>query len=342
MSDQLRLFAGRNVETPRGIVEPHLASADVELAARVPSFVRFGTCSWSFSGWKDIVWKGAPTETALARHGLEAYARHPLFRAVSLDRAYYAPLRAEELREYAAQLAVARESTPTLSRFRVVSKVWDELTTAVYPRHPRYGARAGSRNPNFLDAARVRSEVLHPYSEAFAEDAGPFVFELTPMPPGTFDERTFVARVDGFISQLPTTFRYAFEIRNADLFGTRWLDMLAANRVAHSFTFWTAMPPLREQLRAFAKRSGRGPAFGVVRLMLPPYTRYEARKTSFAPFDKVVEPHVEMREDVIAILRMLAEQGCKACFVLANNKAEGSAPLTIRALAEMTANVFAR
>jgi len=342
---QLSLFGGGDDDggAPKptsGLVQPHVTKEDRELAERLPRFVRFGTSSWSFPGWTNIVWSGRPSEVELAKNGLEAYAQHPLLRAVSLDRSYYGPLRDEDLEGYEAQLGVAREKAPSLPPFRVVSKVWDEITTAVFPRHPRYGARAGAKNPHFLDAARFVSEVLAPYERSFATSAGPFVFELTPMPRGAMDERELVARVDDFLSRLPGQAgrRWAFELRNAELFGSRWLDMLRANGAAHVLTYWTAMPPLRDQLRAKAITA----PFTVVRLMLPPYTRYASRKVDFAPFDKLAEPQPEMREDVVAILRAAAEAGCDEGFVLVNNKAEGSAPLTVREIAKMTAAAFAR
>jgi uncharacterized protein YecE (DUF72 family) len=316
---QLRLFGDETIE-------PVITEEDRALAERLPAFVHFGTSSWSFPGWSGIVWRGQPSESSLARWGLAAYAKHPLFRAVSLDRSYYAPLRREDVETYASQLADA-------AAFRMLPKVWDEITTAVFPSHPRYGARAGQRNPRFLDADAFRSEVLAPYGDAAF--AGPFVFELTPMPAGTFDERTFVARVDDFIARLPAG-RWAFELRNAELLGRRWLDMLRSNGVAHVMTYWTAMPSLREQLRLGAL----GAPFAVVRLMLPPFTRYTARKFDFAPFDRIVQPAPEMREDVVTILRAMAERGGDDTFVLANNKAEGSAPLTIRALAAEAANAL--
>ena len=344
MGDQLSLFGAGGADddgTGRhrsGLVEPHVTDEDRELAARLPRFVRFGTSSWSFPGWTGIVWSGRPSEADLARSGLEAYARHPLFRAVSLDRSYYGPLRDEDLAEYRAQLDTARAKAPSLPAFRVLSKVWDEITTAVYPRHPRYGARAGAKNPHFLDVERFTSEVLAPYRRSFTTDAGPFVFELTPMPRGAVDERTLVARVDDFISRLPSGHRWAFELRNAELFGARWLDMLRANGAAHVLTYWTAMPPLRDQLHAKAITA----RFTVVRLMLPPYTRYASRKADFAPFDELAEPQPEMREDVVAILRAAAAAGCDEGVVLVNNKAEGSAPLTVRELAKMTVAALAR
>lgn len=311
---------------------------DRELGARLPSFVRFGTSSWSFPGWAGVVWQGRPTETELARSGLEAYAQHPLLRAVSLDRSYYGPLRDEDLAAYAAQLGAARQAAPELPPFRVLSKVWDEITTAVFPKHPRYGARAGTKNPFFLDVERFTSDVLGPYQRTFTAHAGPFVFELTPMPPGAVDARALVARVDDFVSRLPSGIRVAFELRNAELFGARWLDMLRANGAAHVLTYWTAMPALREQLRARALTA----RFVVVRLMLPPYTRYAARKVELAPFDKIVEARGDMRDDVVDILRAAAEAGCEEAFVLANNKAEGSAPLTVRELARLTSRALPR
>jgi uncharacterized protein YecE (DUF72 family) len=322
-----------------GLVQPHVTEEDRDLAGRLPRFIRFGTSSWSFPGWTGIVWKGPqPSEADLAHSGLEAYAQHPLLRAVGVDRSYYGPLSDEDLASYDAQLGVARERAPGLPRFRVLSKVWDEITTAVFPRHPRYGARAGRKNPHFLDVERFRSEVLAPYLRSFSESAGPFMFELTPMPQGSMDERALVARVDDFVSRLPSGLRYAFELRNPELFGPRWLAMLRANGAAHVFTFWTAMPPLRDQLRARALVA----PFTVVRLMLPPYTRYAPRRADLAPFDKISEPQPEMRADVVDILRAADRAGCDEAFVLVGNKAEGSAPLTLRELAKKTAAAFSR
>jgi uncharacterized protein YecE (DUF72 family) len=347
--NQLSLFGGEDADdddqkkttAPPVRVAPLITDEDRAAATSLPSFVRFGTSSWSFPGWIGILYSGKPTETDLARGGLEAYAQHPLFRTVSLDRSYYGPLRTEDLAAYRTQIeASTRARAPTeqaVVPFKMVSKVWDEITTPIFPRHPRYGARAGSKNPNFLNVERFESEVFAPYvASGFLPHAGPFVFEITPMPENAIEERAFIALVDSFISRLPTTggARWAFELRNAELFGSRWLDMLRANGAAHVFTYWTAMPPLRVQLAA-AKKVGLTSSmrFVVTRLMLPPYTKYATRKSDFAPFDKIAAPAPDMRDDVIDILRAAEEAAVDDAFVLVNNKAEGSAPLTIRALA---------
>jgi uncharacterized protein YecE (DUF72 family) len=326
MSGQLGLFGASEEE-----VAAHVEDEDRALAARVPRWIRFGTSSWSFPGWRRIVWAGSPSEAALRARGLGALATHPLLRTVGLDRSYYEPLRTETLAAYAAELDEAARLAPDLPPFRVVSKVWDEITTAVYPRHPRYGARAGSENPAFLDASRFLTEVLEPQRRAFGAHAGPLVFELTPMPHGAMTEREIAARVDAFLDRLPSGYRFAFELRNAELFGARWLDMLRAHGAAHVYTYWTAMPPIRDQLA----RAPLGARFVVARLMLPPFARYDAQRAQYEPFDRLVAPQPEMRADVIALLRAAEAAEVEDAFVIVNNKAEGSSPLTIRALASM-------
>lgn len=321
--DQLGLFGG--ADAPQ--IEPVIHDEDRERAARVPSFIRFGTSSWSFPGWKGIVWKGAPTEAELARGGLAAYAQQPLFRTVGLDRTHYRPLRDEDLASYLSQLELARAKAPDLPPFRVVSKVWNTVTSAVI---------GGAPNPHFLDANVFLSEVLPPYSRVGAK--GPFVFEITPMPPNTMGARAFETKLDAFLSRLPGGHRWAFELRNADLFTPRYLDVLHAHGASHVLNYWTAMPSLCVQMKQ-VKRLAR---FVVMRLMLPPFTKYETRKADFRPFHELREIQSDMRDDVVQILRASADHGSSEAFVLVNNKAEGSSPLTIRALADLTIRAFGR
>jgi uncharacterized protein YecE (DUF72 family) len=332
---QLPLF--HDAHDAHADIEPRVTDDDRALAARVPSWVRFGTSSWSFPGWAGLMWNGRHTDDELARAGLRAYAQHPLFRTVSVDRSYYGPLRAADVASYAAQLDDASALTPSLPPFRIVSKVWEEITTAVFPKHPRYGARAGERNSAFLDADRFLSDVLEPYV-AHARHFGPFVFELTPMPRGTFEGDALADKLDAFLSSLPSSFQWAVELRNEELMTPRWSDVLRAHGAAHVFTFWTAMPSLRAQLARHGPLSSR---FLVARLMLPPFMRYAEKKAEYAPFDRLVAPQPDMRDDVLALLRAADEADCTDAFILANNKAEGSAPLTVKALAERVARELA-
>lgn len=326
--DQLALFA---VTAPE--VEPFVSDEDARVAERLPRQVRLGTSSWSFPGWAGIVYAGAPTTEQLAERGLEAYAQHPLLRAVSLDRAYYAPVPGGDLARYADQVERAAIRSPRTAPFRILSKVWDELTTAVFPAHARYGARAGEANPFFLDAARFAEHVLGA-AESLRGHEGPYIVELTPMPHGALSTRDLCAKVERFARDVGPRARLAFELRNQEHLTPRWFDTLSAVSASHVFTYWTAMPSLRAQLTASGGKLGSSV---VARLMLPPFTRYEEKKATFAPFDKLAAPQDEMRDDVLRLVLEALDRGADDVYVLVNNKAEGSAPLTVRELAKAIA-----
>ena len=73
------------------------------LGRLLPRSVHLGTSSWYFPGWRDLVWRGDHSESQLARHGLSAYAQHPLFRCAGIDRTFYQPLTSPNLRAMPAR-----------------------------------------------------------------------------------------------------------------------------------------------------------------------------------------------------------------------------------------------
>jgi hypothetical protein len=91
------------------------------------------------------------------------------------------------------------------------------------------------------------------------------------------------------------------------------------------------MPSLAEQLAIPGTLSAD---FVVVRLMQPPFSRYEDLRAAYAPFDRIVREDPDMRSDVILLLKIAKERALREAFVLAGNKAEGCAPRTVFALAE--------
>jgi hypothetical protein len=126
-------------------------------------------------------------------------------------------------------------------------KVWEEITTPIYANQARYGARAGQRNPRFLDAKLFNELVLTPYREAkFEPHTGPFLFEFQRH---GIPSEEFCTRLDEFFRQLPVEFRYAVEIRNADLIGADYREVLRIHNVAHVYNHWSYMPSLIEQHR---------------------------------------------------------------------------------------------
>lgn len=316
-SGQLALFGQ---EPPPPEPAPEL----VELADRVPANVHFGTCSWTFDGWKGEVYRRPYRSRAdFVSRSLAEYAAYPLFRAVEIDSSYYNPLSVESLARYA-------ELVP--SKFPMAMKVWQDLTTAVFPSHPRFGDRAGRENRFFLDPERLAETIVRPLEESALDGVGPLLICIPPTTTNV-DVGGFEARVANFLARAPGGYTYAFELRDRRLLTRRYLAILRDHGAVHVHNYWSAMPSLQEQLKF--TRENLGPVV-VARLMLPPGRGYTAQKEQFAPFDRICVEQPQMRSEVLDLLREACERALQV-FVFVNNKAEGSAPLTIRALAEAIA-----
>jgi uncharacterized protein YecE (DUF72 family) len=323
---QLPLFEEDSPEPSRGrstdLAEVHADAAAI--AARLPAGVHFGTSSWSFPGWRGIVYSRDTPATALARDGLREYAAHPLLTTVGIDRSYYAPIPDEDFRRYADQLP---------DGFRACIKAPASVTSSA-----TFDTDARTRtipNPTFMSAERLVEELLAPCARSFAGHAGPFVLEFPPSPrsalvsPGEFRER-----LDALLAALPRELEYAVEIRERALLTPEYARVLERHGAGHVYNYWSFMPMPLEQARVV--HPDRLP-FTVVRLLLKPGTTYEEQREAFRPFDRLVEPDEPMRLQVTRLVRRAAA-GRKRAYVLVNNKAEGSAPLTIREIARLVAD----
>jgi uncharacterized protein YecE (DUF72 family) len=322
--DQLSLFD--LTPTARGRDDHTLEAetdwpADVRaLGERLPPGVRFGTSSWTFPGWSGLVYRRPRSQADLARDGLREYARYPLFGTVGIDRSYYAPLAADDLRRYAAQLP---------DGFPCCAKVPAMYSSPVLPGSGR--ASAAIPNPDFLSADGFVADVLQPFMLHFRGHVGPFVLEVPPVPPeARLDPLAFADQLGRFLDALPRTCPISVELRDRRLVTPAYVSALNRTGAAHVLNYWSAMPMPGEQ--AALVDVARAP-FMVVRLLLRPGTRYEARRNDFRPFNRIVDQDDRLRRDVTRLITDAAGRQ-QPVYVLVNNKAEGSAPLTIRALAE--------
>ncbi len=319
MSDgRTRLFGDPQLDLfGRAIEEPQL---DLEalgaLAARLPKALRFGTSSWTFPGWAGIVYRERyRNEKAFVRESLREYARHPLLRTVGIDRSFYGPLTAKDYQHYASLLP---------ADFRCVQKVWSAISTRVFAS----GDARGRVNPSFLDLDLLES-VLRPLREArFEPHQGP-ILVCVPPAPGPVNADGFARVVARFLEGAPRDFTFGFELRDVRLLSPQYVDALGAHGGVHVFNYWERMPQLAEQ-RA---RIGVLPGPLVVRLMIPPGEQYAKQKALLEPFDRLAAPQPEMRAQTVALIQEFSDLDRDA-YVIANNKAEGCSPLTVRAIAE--------
>jgi uncharacterized protein YecE (DUF72 family) len=326
LQDQLGLFgdeepAARSRGRRKAVHLAQSARSFRETAGRLPKQVRLGTSSWSFPGWAGLVFDGDFSEQILAKRGFAAYAAHPLFGTVGIDRTYYRPVDAATFEAYAADAG---------DNFRFLVKAHDHLTIPRFPSHPRYGAKKGERNERFLDASYARDAVVAPFVEGLGERAGPLLFQFSPLGVRTQREAgRFAERVQAFADALPKGPLYAFEVRDAAIVGKAWFEALASAGAVHCANVHPTVPTVAEQLRTAGRT--RPPAV-VVRWMLGGSLGYEEARRRYAPFDRLVDEDVATRTQ-IADAAVEAAVADVPVYVIANNKAEGSAPLTLAALA---------
>jgi uncharacterized protein YecE (DUF72 family) len=300
----------------------------------LPADIRLGTSSWFFPGWRGLVYEGIHPQTALSRKGLAAYAEIPLLRTVSLDRTFYAPISAVEYARYASQVP---------DDFSFVVKAPALVCDALIRDEEGRGKVA---NPHFLDAAIAAREFVVPCLEGLGAKAGPLVFQVSPLPRGLVTEAaTLIERLATFFATLPRELGkhrplYALELRNAELLTPRLMHMLAAAEVRYCVGLHDRMPEVERQAVALRALDGDVPGPLVVRWNLHRGVLYQAAKQRYEPFDRLVDEDLETRR-ILARLAADAFKAKRKVWITANNKAEGSAPLSLLKLAQEIAQALA-
>ncbi|MCX8004323.1 MAG: DUF72 domain-containing protein [Burkholderiaceae bacterium] len=308
----------------------------LRLARRLPAGVYLGTSSWSFPGWRGLVYAGEYSEAQLARAGLAAYAAHPLLRAVGLDRGFYQPL---------PQGAYARYARQVPPHFRFVVKAPSLVTDAV---RRGAGGEPAAANPHFLDARAAAELFVQPALAGLAASAGALVFQLSPLPRELLRPPAahgLIERLGAFLAALPRPDGpaapvYAVEVRDAALLTPRLVRTLRQAgarlvvgihpRLPHAARQATALRALDAADDASDAWRLRGPL--VVRWNLRAGLRYEEAKRRFAPFNRLQEPDLVTRGTLVHLIHV-AIASAQPAYVIVNNKAEGCAPASCIELA---------
>jgi len=97
------------------------------------------------------------------------------------------------------------------------------------------------------------------------------------------------------------------------------------------YNHWTYMPPIAEQHRKLGETFTA--PFVLFRLLTPLRIKYETAVQMAEPYNKIVKPLSQMRDDTVQLIRKAVAQERRA-YVLVNNRAEGCAPLTVQALVD--------
>lgn len=306
--------------------EDPLPSAEelARLRAAMPPEVHFGTSSWNYPGWQGLVYHQKYPKTGASGKMLREYAEWPLFSTVGIDASFYNPLSPKTLAEYAATLPAG---------FRCVSKVWDRITVHTHSKM-RDKAHGGQPNPDFLNPDLFIEAVLDPCLAHFGDHLGPLVFEFQAITRQQHvTPQGFADLLDRFFAALPRTAPYAVEVRNEEYLSPAYFAVLREHGVGHCFNSWTRMPSIGEQLDL---PGAIGAPFIVARALLRPGRYYAAAVDAFQPYDRIRDRNPELRADLVRLIETAVKARIPA-YVLVNNRAEGSAPLTIAAVARLLA-----
>jgi len=286
----------------------------VRVAKRLPKNLHMGTSSLSFPGWAGIVYAEKYRVSVLARHGLRAYAQHPLLNALNVDSTFYKPPDVALLTQQAAQVP---------EDFRFVVKAYTGLTTA--PDTPC--ARQRGIEPVFLDSAFAQRAVIRPLMAAFGSKLGAVLFQFSPLGLRyTRRPETFVAQLGEFLAALPRGPVYTIELRDPQILGRGYDEVLGTTGAVHCSTVHSRMPAVDTQVAVGAA----GPL--IIRWMLQAGDDYESAGARFAPFNRIQAPDKLSRSRISGLVQRGLSAG-RDVYVLAANNAEGSAPLTLQELA---------
>jgi uncharacterized protein YecE (DUF72 family) len=276
-----------------------------------------GTSTWAYPGWTGEVWDAERPTRVLSREGLPAYAAHPLFRTVGIDRAWHAPLETETWRHYAEQVP---------NGFDFVVKA---PAAALQQRD-----RKGVANPHFLDAAWLTDVFVGPLVDGAGDRVGPIVLQFSPQDLSRLGgAEGFAQRLHAFLDALPTGPLYAVEVRERSWLTRAYAQALAAVGATHVITVVPGMPAVPTQARIAAATGSRA---RVARWMLHPDWRYEAARDTWKPFHRLGAPHPVVRDDLARFVVDAAAED-RPTWITVGNKAEGSAPLSIVGLATAVA-----
>ncbi|MBO9647281.1 MAG: DUF72 domain-containing protein [Variovorax sp.] len=298
------------------------------LASELPPNLRIGTSSWHFPGWSGMVWEGDYEQSVLSKHGLAAYAQHPLFSAVSIDRSFYKPVTAIQFAAYAAQVP---------DDFRFTVKAPSLVADAMVRGEDGRGMQA---NPAFLDPALAASEFVQPALDGLGHKIGALVFQLSPLP------GPMLARMPEVLEKLGTMLRslpslqpiapdgvIAVEVRNPEFLTPAFRDVLRDASATYCLGLHAKLPPIEAQL-PLLRALWPGPLVCRWNLnRLHGAYGYEDAKALYEPFDKLVDIDSETRATLARAIAGTIGAGQRA-YVTISNKAEGSAPQTVQALAE--------
>ena len=287
--------------------------------------IYFGTSSWKYEGWVGTIYsegrythRGRFSQRKFEAECLTEYAK--VFPVVCGDFSFY---------QFPNPDFWGQLFGESPSSLQFAFKVPEAITVAMWPAHARYGVRANRANPSFLDAQLFNQDFAHPLSP-YTDRVAVLIFEFGTLAKTILSRLDFMARLDSFLADLPSGFRFAVEVRNPEYLGQDYFEVLTRHGVSHVFNAWTRMPDLTLQAELPGVFNAN---FTVVRALLRSGRSYEEAVSRFKPYRMIQESDSTTRTGIRQIVDRSNREG-KPAFVFVNNRLEGHAPSTIEGVIE--------
>lgn len=298
------------------------AGLGVRLGKLAQEGIWIGTSSWKYEGWLGQIYdreryvsRGKFSKKRFDAECLAEYAE--TFPVVCGDFSFY---------QFPPPEFWRKLFTTAPERLRIALKAPEEVTCERFPKHARYGPRAGTINETYLNADALRALFLEPLAP-YAAKLAPIIFEFGARTTAPIE---FLDGLGAFLDALPSGFRYAVEVRNREYLGPRYFDALRTHGIAHVFSSWTRMPPIAEQMSLPGAFTAD---FTVTRALLRPGRAYEEAVATFAPYDQVRDENPEARDAMRRLIQRMREER-RSAYIFVNNRLEGNAPETIQAIVD--------
>ena len=276
--------------------------------------IRFGTCSWKYDSWKDLVYSSDTVNY------LEEYSKK--YSTVEIDQWFWS-LHGINNVTLPQPKVVEEYFNSVPDNFLFTIKIPNSITLTHFYKKDKSGALV--ENPYFLNP-----ELFNQFLETIKPlrpKVGPLMFQfeyLNKLKMNNLDE--FIERFEKFINTVDNSFEYAIEIRNPNYLNNNYFEFLRRNNLRMVFLQGYFMPHI---WKIYDKYGGFLTDTVIIRLHGD--DRKGIEEKSNAKWNKIITPRDEEIHEVKKMIDDLQVQEI-GTYVNVNNHYEGSAPLTIEKL----------
>jgi uncharacterized protein YecE (DUF72 family) len=273
--------------------------------------IHFGTCSWNYESWVDIVYDHKVPTAALY---LEQYSK--IFTTVEIDSWFYRAPSRKDVLDY-------KKNVP--GTFTFTCKAPQNITLTHYRQKSKSDPLVP--NPDFLSVERCKQflDVIEPLADQIAV----IMFEFEYLNKEKMESvSTFIDRVGEFINGLPEGFTYGLEPRNSNYMKQTYFDFVKNRGIVHVFSEKMYMPHIYDLYNQY-KNAITSPV--VIRLLGG--DRAEIEHKTGEQWNTLIDEKNDIG-NVVTMLEVLRQTDTEV-YINVNNHYEGSAPLTINKIKMM-------